>query len=78
MTPASACAIGMIPASLLDRILKIGNAAGAGAKRCALCAKEYLYSQTLAAQTDFLELGTCLEFQDRFVAAMQLGEGEGN
>lgn len=78
MTPASVCTIGMIPARLLDRIFKIGNAAGAGAKRCALCAKEYLYSKTLAAQTNFLELGTCLEFQERFVAAMQLGEGAGN
>ena len=74
MNPASACRIGMIPPVLLDRIQSIGNAAGEGAKLCALSAKEYAYSQTLAANTEFLELASMPDFQDCYVDALEFEE----
>ena len=74
MSPASACRIGMLPPALLDRVHPIGNAAGAGAKRCALSAREFAYSQTLAAGTEFLELASMPGFQDCFVDALEFEE----
>lgn len=78
MKPASACRIGMIPACLLDRIQPIGNAAGVGASLCALSRKEFEYSQKLAEYTEFLELASCPEFQDRYVDALEFGEAADN
>ena len=52
----------MIPPVLLDRIEAIGNAAGEGAKRCALNRREFVYSQALAARTEFLELASGMWF----------------
>ena len=74
MSPASACRIGMLPPALLDRVHPIGNAAGAGAKLCALSAREFAYSQTLAAGTEFLELASMPGFQDCFVDALEFEE----
>ena len=76
LTPASACRIGMIPPVLLDRIRPIGNAAGEGAKLCALNREEYLYSQSLAENTDFLELASMPQFQDCYVDALEFSEEE--
>lgn len=74
LTPASACRIGMIPPVLEDRIKMIGNAAGAGAKLCALSRSEYEYSKSLAAHTEFLELASLPQFQDRYVDALTFEE----
>ena len=76
LTPASACRIGMIPPVLLDRIQPIGNAAGEGAKLCALNREEYLYSQNLAKETEFLELASLPQFQDCYVDALEFSEEE--
>ena len=76
MEPRSACRIGMIPPSLLDRIKPIGNAAGEGAKMCAISREAYEYSKQLAAQTEFLELASKPEFQDCFVDALEFCEEE--
>ena len=76
LTPASACRIGMIPPVLLDRIRPIGNAAGEGAKLCALNREEYLYSQRLASETEFLELASLPQFQDCYVDALEFSEEE--
>lgn len=75
LTPASACRIGMIPPVLLDRIEAVGNAAGEGAKLCALNRREFAYSQMLAAKTEFLELASCPEFQDCYIDHLMF-EGE--
>ena len=76
MDPRSACRIGMIPPVLLDRIRPIGNAAGEGAKQCALSRDAYEYSKNLAAGTEFLELASRPEFQDCFVDALEFCEEE--
>ena len=74
MDPRSACRIGMIPPVLLERIRPIGNAAGAGAKCCAVSRDAYEYSIVLAENTEFLELASRPEFQDCFVDALEFCE----
>ena len=76
LDPASACAIGLIPECLLDRIRPIGNAAGEGARLCALSAAEYAYSQELARDTQFLELASLPDFNDCYVDCLTFGEEE--
>ena len=76
LDPASACEIGMIPPVLLDRIQPIGNAAGAGAKLCALSAQEFAYGTKLARETEFLELAALPEFQDQYVDCLTFEEDE--
>ena len=76
LEPASACRIGMIPPVLQDRIVPIGNAAGVGAKLCALSREEFLYSQRLAAGTEFLELAGLPRFQKRYIEALDFAQKE--
>ena len=71
MDPASACRIGMIPPVLVDRIKPIGNAAGEGAKLCALSREMFAYSQRLVKNTEFLELASLPDFQDTYVDALE-------
>lgn len=74
MNPRSACRIGMIPPVLAGRIEAIGNAAGEGAKLCALSREEFAYSQRLSDTTEFLELASLPQFQDRYVDALEFEE----
>jgi len=74
MDPKSACRIGMIPPVLLDKITPIGNAAGEGAKLCALSRDEFTYSRKLASETEFLELASLPDFQDCYVDALEFAE----
>ena len=76
LDPAAACRIGMIPPCLADRIKPIGNAAGEGAKLSALSAEEFAYSQTLGAGTEFLELASMRQFQDRFIGCLNFEEDD--
>lgn len=76
LIPASACRIGMLPPVLLDRVVPIGNAAGEGAKLCALSRAEFEYSKKLAGETEFLELASLSQFQDRYVDALEFGGEE--
>ena len=74
LNPASACAIGMIPPVLLPRIQPIGNAAGGGARLCALSSREFAYSKQLARGTEFLELASLPEFNDCYVDCLMFEE----
>ena len=74
MDPASACAIGMIPPCLLDRIESIGNAAGEGAKLCALSSEAFEYSKRLAEKAEFLELASMEDFNDCYVDCLLFEE----
>lgn len=76
MDPASACAIGMIPPCLLERIESIGNAAGTGAQACALSKEAYTYSSALAQNAEFLELASMPEFNDCYVDCLLFEEEE--
>ena len=76
MDPASACAIGMIPPCLQDRIESIGNAAGEGAKLCAVSREEFDYSKRLAEKAEFLELASMEDFNDCYVDCLMFEEEE--
>jgi len=70
LSAGALCDIGLLPAALLGSIESIGNAAGEGAK---LYLKNYaLFEQTdsLAKQTEYIELTMSPEFTDRYVDAM--------
>ena len=76
MNPVSACRIGMIPSVLMDRIHPIGNAAGEGAKLCALRNETFLLSRQLAKETEFLDLARLPQFQSCYVKALNFPEEE--
>ena len=76
LSPESACGIGMLPPELLDRVRAIGNAAGEGAKQCALLEADYRRSIALARETEFLELASLPAFQDCYVDCLGFGEEE--
>ena len=76
LDPVSACAIGMIPPCLREKIKPIGNAAGTGAAMCAVSREAFERAKALAAQTEFLELASMAEFQDCFVDCLNFGEDE--
>jgi len=67
MKPESACGINLIPKSLLNRVVAIGNAAGQGAKLAALSKDEYERAKHLAVNMDYMDLATLPEFNDIFV-----------
>lgn len=67
MKPESACAIGLLPMELSDKVIPIGNAAGEGAKIAIVNEDEFHRSHEVATQVEFLELANRLEFQDTFV-----------
>ena len=67
LDPESACKIGMLPPVLLSKVVPIGNAAGEGAKRCALRESEFARAIKIGKETEFLELATLDSFQDRFI-----------
>lgn len=75
LNPHSACRIGMLPSCLEDRIQGIGNAAGEGAKLCALSWKEFDDSKHLAENTEFLELASLPQFQSIYLKELTLGKG---
>ena len=76
LDPASACAIGMIPPCLQDHIQPIGNAAGMGARACALSREMFRYSAELAQKAQFLELASMPEFNDCYVDCLLFEEDE--
>ena len=71
MDPDNACAIGLIPAELREKIHSIGNAAGEGAKRVLLEKDAWRRASQFARQAEFLELATLSSFQDEFVDELE-------
>ena len=67
----------MLPPELLDRVRAIGNAAGEGAKQCALLEGDYRRSIALARETEFLELASLPAFQDCYVDCLSFEEEDG-
>lgn len=70
---ASACGIGLIPQVLADRIVPIGNAAGTGAKICALNRDCFESTAALAQETEFLELSSSRAFQSVYLKNLNFG-----
>lgn len=70
LDPSSACEIGLIPPCLESRIISVGNAAGDGARMCALDLREFERCAGIAASAEFLELASSSGFQETFVESM--------
>ena len=64
---ASACAIGLIPGCLRDRVHPVGNAAGEGAKLAALSDDAFAFSKALARGTAPIDTAADPSFQKRFL-----------
>lgn len=71
MNPDSACAIGLIPMELREKIRMTGNAAGEGAKRMLTNAEDMESAKRLVKRIEFLELASSPDFQDRFVDELE-------
>ena len=71
MDPAAACRIGLLPVELQDRIVPVGNAAGAGAKRLALDPGARERAGRIAAGTTALELNEIPVFPRCFARSMR-------
>lgn len=72
----STCAIGLIPAALQQKIVKVGNAAGEGAKRVLQDHSCWDSARELADGTEFLELANVRAFQEAFVDALEFPDEE--
>lgn len=66
----SACAIGLIPSSLEDRVRPVGNAAGTGAKVALLSTGEYRWSARIASFVEYEELAAYPKFTEIFATAL--------
>ena len=70
LDPDSACGIGLLPEALRDRIVPVGNAAGAGARLAVLSEREFARAEDMASKAGFLELATEPDFMDVYVDEM--------
>lgn len=75
MRMESACAIGLLPPPLLDRISHVGNSAGKGA---ALCLHPDMRERLTALwkKCGYLELSSSADFNDNYIEAMMFEEWE--
>ncbi|MFW6306908.1 MAG: ASKHA domain-containing protein [Bacillota bacterium] len=70
INPENAAAIGLIPESLKNRTIKIGNAAGMGAKLYFLNKEYREKAELLAEKVKYIELSTRPDFQEEYMKAM--------
>lgn len=76
LDPDSACAIGLLPEELRERIEQVGNAAGEGAQMAALDPSAFEAAKKHAAETEFLELALDPAFQDIYIDELEFGPQE--
>lgn len=72
LRPASACAIGLLPPELLEKIVAIGNAAGSGARLLACDSRELDHAERICRDTGFLELASLEDFMYCYAEHMRL------
>jgi uncharacterized 2Fe-2S/4Fe-4S cluster protein (DUF4445 family) len=66
----SALRIGLLPPIGVDRVLPVGNAAGAGAKLALLSTRERERANRLAGRIEHIELASHPDYQDEFMDKM--------
>ena len=71
---ASACAIGLLPPELENKIICVGNAAGDGAKMQLLSKSAQQRAETLRKETEYIELSTEEDFEDIFAEKLLFEE----
>lgn len=69
--PSNACNIGLFPDKMADKIIKIGNGAGLGAKAYLLDKKQNDKVRYLLETIEYLELSLRKDFQDEFMKSME-------
>jgi uncharacterized 2Fe-2S/4Fe-4S cluster protein (DUF4445 family) len=72
---ASAVTIGMLPDLPLATFEPVGNAAGAGARLAAVSESKWAEAQRMAAEIEYIELGTVPDFNRVMARASYLGGG---
>lgn len=72
----SACAIGMLPMELKNRVKSVGNAAGEGAKRLLLSGRMRARAEALRERMQYIELAAHPDFADLYAENLPLGETE--
>jgi len=70
----SAIRIGLIPAVSRDRVVSIGNAAGAGARLALLCEREMDAARKLARKAEHIELAVSPDYQMELMDRMMFPE----
>lgn len=70
----SACAIGLLPKSLLMKIRPVGNAAGEGARRILVSQKEREKMALLQARSAYIELASHPDFADLYADHLPFDE----
>lgn len=66
----SALGIGLLPPISPDKIISVGNAAGAGARKTLISQEIRQEAETIARQVTHLELSCRRDFQDQFVSSL--------
>ncbi|MFP4662484.1 MAG: ASKHA domain-containing protein [Halanaerobiales bacterium] len=67
----NACKIGMLPKNMEEKIIKIGNGAGLGAKAFLLDKKQYDKIENIINRIEYIELSLRLDFQNEFMMSME-------
>ncbi|RQD75065.1 MAG: DUF4445 domain-containing protein [Candidatus Syntrophonatronum acetioxidans] len=62
LNPESACAIGLLPFELIDKIYVVGNAAGSGAKMVLLSRKELKRAESISNIVEYVDLSSHSQF----------------
>ena len=70
LNPRNACALGLIPPELENRVKMIGNAAGAGAKLALLSVTELERAVAISRSVEHVELGVHPEFMKTYAESM--------
>lgn len=68
---ASARSIGLFPECPLDKVERVGNAAGIGAQIALMSEKKRKETKEIVKKVDFVELAGIRTFRDQFIKAMQ-------
>lgn len=70
INPHNACYIGLIPAELEEKIVRIGNGAGMGAKMYLLDRNLKDYTEKIRDRVKYIELSSRADFQTEFMNSM--------
>ena len=77
LNPHSACAIGLIPKELENKVKMIGNAAGVGAKLSLLSTGEFRRTADIIRLVDFVELASEANFTEVFAQTLNFDQRRG-
>jgi uncharacterized 2Fe-2S/4Fe-4S cluster protein (DUF4445 family) len=70
LSPTSAIRLGLVPNLPVERVVSVGNVAGAGAKMVLLSRRERQGAMALLGEVEYVELSNRADFNDRFVDQM--------